>query len=88
MTYHDMDPNRPPNDPYVRRPIDDARSGMGYAWPIGLAALAVILGVIFFMPSNERTTTAANDAPVSRQVNPSTPTPNPVPAPTPPTKTQ
>jgi hypothetical protein len=51
-----------------------------------IAAFAIILGLFFFTPSNDRTTTAANDAPVSRQVNPSMQTPTPVPAP--PAKTQ
>lgn len=85
MTYHDMDPSRPTNDPYVRRPVPDEGS-FGYGIPIAVAAGALILGLFFFFPTNDRTTTAANDAPVSRQVNPSTPTP--APSPTPPAKTQ
>jgi len=72
MTHNEMDPNRPANDPYVRRPIDDRRGRMGYGIPIALATIAIIFGVMFFMPTNDTTTTASNDAPASRQVNPST----------------
>jgi hypothetical protein len=86
MTFHDNNPNRPTNDPYVRRPMADG--GMGYGIPLGLLAIAVIVGALFMWPTNTTTTTARNDAPMSRQVNPSTTPPAPVPAPTPPAKTQ
>jgi hypothetical protein len=85
MTYHDDNPNRPLNDPYVRRPMADGR--MGYGIPLGLLAVALVLGALFMWPTNTTTTTARNDAPVSRQTIP-TATPAPVPAPTTPTKTQ
>jgi hypothetical protein len=43
--------------------------------------LAAIFGLFIFMPKNDRTTTANNEVPVNRQVNPSSPA-TPVPAPT------
>jgi hypothetical protein len=85
MTYHNMDPNRPTTDPYVRQPMAD-RSGMGWGIPVALLAVAVVLGVFFLMPTSDRTTTASNEAPASRQVNPSTPTPAQAPVATPPAK--
>jgi hypothetical protein len=88
VTYHDMDPNRRTDDPLVNRPVVEDRGGMGYGLPIALAVIAIVLGTMFLMPSNDRTTTAANDAPASRQVNPSTPTPAPAATPAPPVKTQ
>ncbi len=86
MTFHENDPNRPLNEPYVRRPIDDRDAGVSWAPFAALIAMALIFGGLFLLPSNDRTTTASNDAPVSRQTNPSTPTPTPAPAA--PTRTQ
>lgn len=86
MTYHDMDPNRPGTDPYVTRPnMSEGRFGWGI--PLAIAAVVLIAGLLFFNSTNETTTTASNDAPVTRQTNPGTPVPGPAPT-TPPVKTQ
>jgi hypothetical protein len=87
MSYHDIDPNRPAHDPYVRRPPASDRR-MGWGIPLGLAALAIIFGLVFLLPSNDRTTTASNSTPAT-QTNPSGPErTSPTPTPTPPAKTQ
>jgi hypothetical protein len=86
MTYHDDDPHRPVNDPYVRQPMAEPSSNTAWIVPVVLVAVLAIGGMLIYSNSDHTTTTASNEAPASRQVNPSTPTP--VPAPTPAAKKQ
>jgi hypothetical protein len=110
MSIHDNDPNRarpsveatPTANPYVARTTAEPERGMsGYAIPAAIAAVAIVAGIYFMMPGNDGATTAAVDAPVSRQVtpnaqvpsnntsSPTTPTVTPAPTTTPaPTKIQ
>ena len=92
MTFQD-DPNRA--DPVVRTreadPLVRTRAtgtGMGWGLPLGIAAVALILGMFFF--SGDRSTPATNTSAPNAQSTPSArvgttnPTPAPVtPAPTP-----
>lgn len=81
-----LDPNRPEIDrpavdPYPRPAFDD-RSRTTWAPLAALGIMALIFGFLFFAPADRTTTTASNEAPISRQTTPTTPTPEPAPAPT------
>ena len=84
MTFHE-DPNRRPyGDPILDRDVNGRkieRTGMGWGIPIGLAALALLLG-FFFLGPRERTTTVTTNAPVTTPapVKPAPATPSPAPA--------
>jgi hypothetical protein len=88
MTFHEHDPNRRIDDPYVRQPVPEGRSNAGWMVPLALVAILAIGGLMMYSASDNTTTTARNDAPVSRQTTPTTPSAVPAPAPTPPAKTQ
>jgi len=58
MTYHD-DQRRRLDEPAIdRRPPPD--SGMSWGLPLGIAAVVIVLGLIFYSVSTDRTTTASN----------------------------
>ena len=83
MTMEPNDPNRPlGNDPYYgnRARVRDGE-GAGWGLPAAIAAVVLIIGGMFlFASSGDRpSTTAANDAPVTRTA------PTPMPAPVSPT---
>jgi hypothetical protein len=88
MAYHDNNPNRPTNDQYVRRTMTDG--GMGYGIPLGLLAVAIVLGALFMWPTDMRTTTASNSTPAATtETAPGGPArTTPAPTPTAPTKIQ
>ena len=81
MTMDPNDPNRPLGaDPYYNNPArvrDD--DGVGWGLPAAVAAVVLIIGGMFlFASSGERsTTTAANQAPVTRNAPVQTPAPLP-----------
>ena len=65
------------NDPNINRPrVGDTRGSRSWLLPIGLAALAVILGIFFLMPS-DRSTTATNNSPATTTRTAPAPTPSP-----------
>jgi hypothetical protein len=67
------------NDPNLdnRRGVRDTRTGFSWGLPLGLAAIALLLG-FYFMGPRESTTTATNNAPSTTTT---TPAPTPAPAP-------
>jgi hypothetical protein len=68
------DINRPlGTDPYVdQRPVGD--SGYGWGIPLGIGAVVLIAGLLFFgSGGTDRTTTASNNTPPVTQTNPSSP---------------
>jgi hypothetical protein len=71
-------PNDPNLDNHTRTPLRDTRTGMGWGAPLGIAALAIILGFFFLMPTNRTTTTATNSP--TTQTTPAPVTPAPAPA--------
>jgi hypothetical protein len=77
------DINRPP-DPYLnQRPVMTGRRGYGWGIPVGIAALLLIAGFMFYTSGGHRPNRTANNAPIV-QTNPSGPErPSAVPAPTP-----
>jgi hypothetical protein len=81
MTMDPNDPNRPlGTDPYYNNPArvrDD--DGVGWGLPAAVAAVVLIIGGMFlFASSGERsTTTAANEAPVTRTAPVQKPAPLP-----------
>jgi hypothetical protein len=77
------DINRPVgSDPYLdQRPVS-GEGGYGWGIPLGIGAIVLIAGLLFFGSTGaDRTTTASNNTPVT-QTNPSSPA-RPAPAPTP-----
>jgi hypothetical protein len=68
------DINRPlGSDPYLdQRPVS-AEGGYGWGIPLGIGAIVLIAGLLFFGSTGaDRTTTASNNTPVT-QTNPSSP---------------
>jgi hypothetical protein len=77
MTYEN-DPNRRVGaEPYVERPVMQERDGMGWGIPLGIAAIVLIAGLLFFGTGSERTTTASNDRGTVTTTTPKTPAPTP-----------
>jgi hypothetical protein len=80
------DINRPlGSDPYLdQRPLS-GDGGYGWGIPLGIGAVVLIAGLLFFGSSGtDRTTTASNNTPAATQTNPSgpaRPAPAPMPAP-------
>jgi hypothetical protein len=60
MTYHDEQRRRFDEPPVDRAPPPD--SGMSWGLPLGIAAAAVVIGLIFFNLDHDRSTTASNDS--------------------------
>jgi len=60
MTYQDPQRRRFDEAPVDRGPPPD--SGMSWGLPLGIAAAFVVIAVIFFNLSHERTTTASNNS--------------------------
>ena len=78
MTYHDQQPRRFDEAPVEHRQPPD--SGMNWGLPLGIAAAALVIGVIFFNLSHERSMTASNSGPGTTQSTPAPTTQNaPVP---------
>ena len=78
------DINRPlGSNPYAdQRPLSDNDGYGSWGIPLGIGAIVLIAGLLFFGSSGtDRTTTASNNTPVT-QSNPSSPA-RPAPAPTP-----
>jgi hypothetical protein len=89
MTFQN-DPNRVRPEPLTKRdPLRATPSTFVGSWglPLGLAAIVIVAGLLFFNTGRDRTTTASNNSPTVTQTNPSSPAPS-TPAPTPPVKTQ
>jgi hypothetical protein len=74
-----------PNDPDLdsRPPIRDQRPGMSWGLPLGIAVVALLLG-LFFMAPRDSNTTATNNPPVTTTTPLPAPT-TPAPAPSRPT---
>lgn len=69
------DINRPlGSNPYAdQRPLSDD-GGYGWGIPLGIGAVVLIAGLLFFGSSGtDRTTTASNNTPAATQTNPSSP---------------
>jgi hypothetical protein len=85
MTYQDNDPNRPPNDPYIRRHADETSVMASWGIPaLFVAAVLIIGGIYVLAPSGDRAKTASNNPPTTRSTPaplPNTPAPAPTPAP-------
>jgi hypothetical protein len=73
MSYHDEQRRRFDEAPVDRRAPPD--SGMSWGLPLGLAGVAIVLGLIFYNANHERTTTASN-SPGTAQSTSSTPAPS------------
>jgi hypothetical protein len=62
MTFHD-EQRRRLDEPRLDEPVVERRmppdSGMSWGLPLGIAAVVLVLGLIFFNFSSERTTTAS-----------------------------
>jgi hypothetical protein len=90
MTYENdpdrlgTEPTRVGNNRYTRIRSEDSNT-MRWGIPLVIAAVVLIGGLLFFNSSGDRATTASNEAPATRQTNPSAPAPSPA---MPPAKTQ
>jgi len=60
MTYRDEQRRRVDEPPVHRAPPPD--SGMSWGLPLGIAAAALVIGLIFFNLNHERSTTASNNS--------------------------
>jgi hypothetical protein len=76
MSMLDHDPNRDlGRDPYANR-YSEMSEGSGYAPLIALAAIAVIVGgLFFFSPSSDQTKVATNNNPATQSAPAPTPAP-------------
>jgi hypothetical protein len=70
MTYHDQQ-RRNFDEAPVERPMPD--SGISWGLPLGLVAVVIIVGAIFYNVASERTTTASNNTPAATQSAPTRP---------------
>jgi hypothetical protein len=68
------DINRPlGSDPYAdQRPLSDD-GGYGWGIPLGIGAVVLIAGLLFFGSSGTDRTTTASNTPAATQTNPSSP---------------